>query len=788
MAEARAVHTHSRANSFFSIFRKQSNGTSDQTEYEMKNLDVVISNIKEAPDTYLSQCSFLKKSRRTVDLDNLGCAFVDIDCYKMGIVPDEDFVSSLLDKAIGNGLPHPSYIMYSGRGIYLKWLFTEAVSAVNLHRWNALQHVLISLYRSIGGDMAARDASRVLRVLGSTNSTAGGSGVEIAWQSGIRHDFNELIRAVSMVDLPDIQENTKAQIRYHQARVIKLDMQEPSTALEWSQQHKAGMAHMKNFTARHQPIMMGHMSLLQLNWQRFIDLRDLSIQRGGIQRGSRDLTLFWMGNFLSHSGIITPDNFHQEMADLATGFPGSDFTPMEDGSMSTLFSRLEAFQQEEKVAFNGQSYASLYTPTNEKLIDIFEITDEEQKNLSTIINGREKRVRSDSLVPGRAERRDDRIKWRQEATNLAALAKKRGQEPNITEIATLVGIHKTQVSRLLAKKIGQPRKKRAVHHRRYDASDTHATSYKQIIGIKAGLAAAGRLVQPDQGESTDPLMWSFHFNQFVFPTNPYIDQVDSDPFELSDELTQEDLLAADAGSISLDQIVAGFALTREEKTGEEGGRGKGVLGSFNADDKFQNNQNSKIPEVNTASLNEDSDLRYPIEDSQSTESKLIKKWNTQGGNSAASWSERFAKKNQPRFDVMHDNTIWPTCPTKYQATKKVKPLVEKVQKVLVKTALQIEVENKINAFEYLKFIDPNARRAEVTRILLQIQIEKEALELKERDQMEHDTLLMQAENFAKVFLFKSKVGSTRHIKNNCRLDSDESNDSVNSISTAQVLN
>lgn len=517
---------HANNHGFFSVLRKSPVGTSGaamQVSYAMDQLQSVMQAIGSSPDTYISQASFVRPSRRITDLGDIGGAWVDIDCYKLGISSTEEFAMSLLDQAEMHGIPLPTYIMSSGRGLYLKWLFKEPINATLVHRWNTMQTVLTSLYKSIGGDMASRDPSRVLRVVGSVNSTANTSTsvVRPIWASDQRYSFLELHEAASRVNLPAIAGVTKREITIHKARVKKLLELDPHTLADIELQQKISIARLRNYSEERQPIMMPKMSMMQLNWQRFIDLRDLSIMRGGVTRGSRDLSLFWMSTFLSHSGIINPKNFESEVRALASSAQGTDFDPIRDQSLSSLFERLQARDRGEKVIFNGQSYSSIYTPTNDKLIDIFEITPEEQASLSTIIDAQEKLRRSDAKVPGRSCRRQERIDWRSQAHSLAADAISKGLKPNVTEIAKQVDVHKTQVSRLLNNKIGQPRKKAPKVGRNGQCMSDHK-HYGVIYGLRAAMGLAGK-ASPRNTDKRD--LSSFYPSSVVYPKNP------SDPFK-----------------------------------------------------------------------------------------------------------------------------------------------------------------------------------------------------------------------------------------------------------------
>lgn len=467
--EARAVHHHGEG--WFALFRKDPLvARSRQQMFRMEQLEDVVGAIGSDADTYISQGSFVRRSRKANALGQIGCAFVDVDCYNLGIVPDEHLVRDIMLEAAEVGLPLPSYVAYSGRGIYLKWLFHRPVPAAQLHRWQALQSVLVPLYKSIGADASVRDAARVLRVMGSTNS-ATGQRVYVLWNGGTRHDFDELCAAAAAVDIEPLQLDSALQASTIERRIRKLTLLDPTTEKQREEQNRASIAHMNDFATKREPFMLQGISKQSLNWRRFIDLRDLVIMRGGLKRGSRDVTLFWMGVFLAHSGIVTAENFAEEMADLADAFPGADFRPMSDGSLGTLLARIRQHGRGERVRFRGTSYSPIYTPTNTHLINLFEIELSEQRGLCTVIGEEEKRRRSDLKCAGRSERRERRIEWRTQACSLAAEAWARGCKPSASEIAAEVGVHKSQVSRLLAGRLRFAAPTPPTARRRRTASD-----------------------------------------------------------------------------------------------------------------------------------------------------------------------------------------------------------------------------------------------------------------------------------------------------------------------------
>lgn len=123
--------------------------------------------VQNEPDVFQTPNEFIGW-RRLELLRSLRACYVDIDnpCTLLEV-----------QKAVEDShLPRPSAIVFSGRGWHLYWLI-EKTPPKALPVWQRLQDHLINSLRTIGADPAARDCSRVLRLVGSTNSKNG----ELVW-------------------------------------------------------------------------------------------------------------------------------------------------------------------------------------------------------------------------------------------------------------------------------------------------------------------------------------------------------------------------------------------------------------------------------------------------------------------------------------------------------------------------------------------------------------------------------------------------------------------------------
>lgn len=151
-------------------------------------------------DVYISQQAFTRW-RGIADLAALGSNYVDLDyhqCVKWQEKRPGDVAAAVLDKLDEGGIPLPSYILSTGRGLVCVWL-TELLPPMALPRWSLLQKTLAGTLTEFGADKRALDAARVFRLAGSTNSKAERDRhhVGMIWCQGTpdaptRHQFSTL--------------------------------------------------------------------------------------------------------------------------------------------------------------------------------------------------------------------------------------------------------------------------------------------------------------------------------------------------------------------------------------------------------------------------------------------------------------------------------------------------------------------------------------------------------------------------------------------------------------------
>jgi hypothetical protein len=329
-----------------------------QKSYELSKLPVVIQLLDKTRDSWISQAEFFCKTRRIVHLLRLSLLFVDLDTYRIphmkGMNPDQQ-VAALLHWCDEEGIPYPSLVIFSGRGLQAKWLLDGTLPRKALPRWNAAQRYLVESMLPIGADPAAKDASRVLRLEHTINTKSG-----------------------EMVHVVHVTEENGEPIRYNFEYLCECVLPKARWDIEKAKKKPKLKGVEGGYTKG-----LRRSSDRRLNWDRLEDLRKLGQLRGGVAEGDRMKSLLWRLNFLLLSGATHSNQMFYEAKALAKEIdPAWNNRPAE---LSTLYAKAKAFNAGDKIEFNGKKYPALYTPKNQHLIDLFCITDDEQRQLQTII-------------------------------------------------------------------------------------------------------------------------------------------------------------------------------------------------------------------------------------------------------------------------------------------------------------------------------------------------------------------------------------------------------------------
>lgn len=365
LMEAECYHS-AGAHGFFALLT-DSHGRKRQSSHRVIDMPLVLDLLDPHRDTWLSQAEFDRPNRRIAHLLRLSLLFTDLDTYR---VPDlcgrtpEQLAASVLYHCADEGLPTPSLLVFSGRGIQAKWFLDRPLPRRALPRWNACQRFLVERLSALGADPAAKDASRVLRLVNTVNSKSGEICRVVHVESGadgqpVRYSFEYLAEMLLPAARWEIEQQRQERLQASERRQLRL-----VTGTKTS--------HLRGFSGR------------QLAWDRLEDLRRLAELRGGVCDGERMLHLFWRLNFLLLSGATNSRQMYYEAAALARELDPAWLNNSKE--LMTLYAKAKQYEAGETVEFNGRQYPALYTPRNDTLINLFQVTDDEQRELRTLIS------------------------------------------------------------------------------------------------------------------------------------------------------------------------------------------------------------------------------------------------------------------------------------------------------------------------------------------------------------------------------------------------------------------
>jgi len=377
-----ATYHNTQSHGFFAHIVKKPDKRSGnivmfQKCHRITSLPYVIDLADERLDNYISQAEFLKPNRRVVNIARLNLNFVDLDIYHVDPTGEQFTTPTQMAGALrifcdDNNLPQPSITAFSGRGLYIKYLI-NTLPRQALPRWNAVQRRLVDIFRPFGADHQAKDASRVLRLMGTTNTKSGEivRVLDVEQEDGKPkvYDFEYLAREILETDRGTIERNRAEQ----EAKAAR----------------RAGFNVIDGGKQAGNTGGLKKLSPMRLNWDRLEDVRKLADLRGwtksGIPKGHREVYLFWVTNFMLLSGATHPGQMFHEVTALAREVCPA-LVPEVRQSLSTLYRKAQAHSAGEKVEFNGKKFSPLYTPKNQTLIDYLNITPDEERQLGTIIS------------------------------------------------------------------------------------------------------------------------------------------------------------------------------------------------------------------------------------------------------------------------------------------------------------------------------------------------------------------------------------------------------------------
>lgn len=382
---------HDEGYGFFSIEKKRSTWQ----QYFFENTKEIYIKIQEH-DVYVSQNTFNQESRRLIHLKELKAIYIDIDCYKVNM--KKEAVKYYLEKDLYGIIPIPNMLIDSGRGLYYI-IYLENTMVDQLAKWKVVEEFLYNELKKYGADHKSLDATRVLRIVGSTNSKVN-SIVKVIDTYEYQYTLDEIIEHF----IPEIQEDIETQ---NPKRVKKLGRKKKIVSLY---------------------------NLASLYYSRYRDILKLVEIRKHNMTGYRETTLFLIRYFLS---VYYTDDGQalEEIIEINNMFT----EPLELKEVIEATSSATVGANENK-----------YKYSNDKLIKLLDITPLEQEQMSTIISTKEK-YRRNNLKRKEKRRNENGLTKREEEKNkkLEQIKELDSKKYTLNEMVKIMGMSKAQIKRYL---------------------------------------------------------------------------------------------------------------------------------------------------------------------------------------------------------------------------------------------------------------------------------------------------------------------------------------------------
>lgn len=445
---------HHEDDGFITIFQKENVYDKDTNSFIMvrkSHYHYTLSELEEKSirdltrknnDVYFSINSFFQTQRRVNTLRKINALYLDIDKHdvdKVSKAEIDKLIQYYEDNVWGeNGvLPPPSIISFTGRGIQIYWTLSS-LPKQGLAFWQLLEDRFcqeLDAFNAFGFkvDKSATDVTRVLRLVGTNHSIARIQ-AKIISQSEDRYMLSQIVQDY----FPDLIIKPKSP---------KKTVKKIATSTE-----KATVSNQNDCFKK----LKFKKNIYTLHYGRLQDIQKLQELRHYDCIGHRELMCF-LFRYYSCLFCKDPEIALQDTLEFNRKF----LAPLSENEVMKETESAEkayySWQNQNDLILEGKVKASTknktrlgYNYTNKKLIDILNITSDEQQHLSTIIGKEEKNERK--KVKNKLDRRNEngltpKQQELKDLKNKALILKEQGL--SLRKIATEVNETVSKIQRAL---------------------------------------------------------------------------------------------------------------------------------------------------------------------------------------------------------------------------------------------------------------------------------------------------------------------------------------------------
>lgn len=349
---------HGQSKGFITLASKN-NDNYKQWHYKTKDIENKEEYIIEVINSYISQNTFYKPQRRIENIKELRALYIDLDVYNTKYT--KEGVIYFLENDLYGIIPRPNFIIDSGRGLYYI-LLIEAVPSMALPLWYAVQRFLFENLKEFGADVKALDPTRILRIPGTLNSKSNSTVMVLDY-----YEYNYTLKEIKENYLPELKEK-KEKKKGRPKKIVSL------------------------------------FNEYSLYYARLMDISKLCELRNYDLKGHRELIVF-LYRYYSCSFIQDEVEALKKVLELNNTF----IEPLSIKEVEQDTKSAERYYLEKR-----------YKYTNERLIELLEISEYEQRYLKSIIGKKEKYRRNNERR--KENRRNENGQTKREAEKIGKIS------------------------------------------------------------------------------------------------------------------------------------------------------------------------------------------------------------------------------------------------------------------------------------------------------------------------------------------------------------------------------
>ena len=385
---------------------------------------------------YHTLATFNGIQRKKEGVRQMHACYVDIDCYKEGL-SQQEVIEAIFWHVKRGDIPMPSFIVSSGRGIYVIFLISDVPgTSKSIRFYDLIQSELVEVFSQYGADHKAKSVNGYLRLPGTLNPKANKKVEILFYDLDARYEMRQLGEHFALSDLMDSK-----------VEVLPKTVKKAPKKLVKSK----GKGH---FT---------HESYQSLFRQ---ELLTLLMLRGYEMEGYRDTWLYMMHHSLLRSGLdesTVMDKLYAYNNRFKSPLPESEI----DSLVKSSRDRYEEWAEERRHIENGERSESTkgykmkgYNWKTTKVIKLLGITEDEMAHLKLFASQgiKEQRKKQRQQVYNEQRRslrrkKNDGLTTREFAKqkNIDAIKALFQQGLKQIEIATRLGLTKGYVSQIVRK-------------------------------------------------------------------------------------------------------------------------------------------------------------------------------------------------------------------------------------------------------------------------------------------------------------------------------------------------